>query len=273
MTLGPAYGGDSASIVNNVGTLYVKGDEFTDDSIRLVPQLANKLNVEMQLRTEGVWNSTGVQVRGTSLFLGDELIISSAGGLIRTFNLVEGLQSLVPHIDFDAGGTGFPAATILGPLQVRFVISNDDSSELIATQINVSDVPPVDFLATAQYFRTGSVVATAPVTFTFRRSSFSGPILWSKIVPTSLLDTPNTEFRIIFNGMLGAKQGDTVFGTFSSDEPFSLRTNPSQTVPWSAVDLHQISKEDLLTETLVLSSDLAITFANSLELARPNFVF
>lgn len=57
--------------------VYIKGCEFTDGSLRLLPDITSK-KIEFQLRTNGVWNETGIQA------VQDIFLIANDAGLIVT---------------------------------------------------------------------------------------------------------------------------------------------------------------------------------------------
>ena len=81
---------------NPTNFIYLKGDEDTDGSLRIVPDLDDEENFEFQLRTGGVWNDTGIQIAASTIHLGRDLRIGGAGDWVRLTNTAESLQALIP---------------------------------------------------------------------------------------------------------------------------------------------------------------------------------
>ncbi len=275
MVLPPAYGGgDTVTINNPVGTLYLKGNESTDGSIRLVPDATAEKNVEMQHRIDGVWNETGVQLNQASIAMGRELIIAAAGANIQTEALNEGKTFLAPKIEFSDEGATFPVAASTSPKFVKFVATADDSSELVGTLIPTIGSTPVPTLTSQLYLQAGSVAATKPVTVTFFRGSLNtDPILWQQEFPASVFGPANTEIVIPFNGLLDAAVDVPLLTEYTSAADFSLKTNAAQTAVTLSADFFLLGEHQVLTDNLILGNDLEIAFANSLDLVVPNLVF
>ena len=272
--LPPAYGGagDNVSITNPVGTIYVKGSEFVDGSIRLVPDAAG-VNVEMQQRADGVWNETGLQLNAETLHLGRELEISGSGGFLQTTNIDSGLSSLLPRIPFDNTGTEAPVSRSLSNKLIRVVVQPDESTEVIGKSIVSLVTPQLNALATQVYLKTGSVGATAPVLHTLRKGGPSGLIIWQRLHPTSVFGTPNVEIAIDFVGMIELVLSELIHASFTSDNDFSMKQNAAQTNSWTAIDFFRRGKDILLTDNFVLGNDLAVAFNNELQLVHSNPVY
>ena len=75
---------ESAANTYPGSTIYINGDSETDGSIRLVPDLSSGTELEVQRRSDGVWNDTGIVIAASTIYLGRELQISAAGEYMLT---------------------------------------------------------------------------------------------------------------------------------------------------------------------------------------------
>lgn len=245
---------------NPLRVVYIKGDELTDGSIRILPDLTGE-NAEFQLRTGGIWNDTGLQIAASSIALGRDLKLSGAGEFLQTASVNQASEALIPHTNFTDSGTNFPITPVLGQLIERVVAQPDDSDERVGTTLSTSILSPFNGLLPKAYARTGSVGATEPVCLTIRNGGPTGPIYWQRNLEAALLGTPNTEFEIDFEGFLQANIGILVHLEMVSDATFSLKTNPAG-VWWQALDFQVIAEEDLISDNLVLANDAGLVFQN-----------
>lgn len=255
---------------NPDGFVYIKGCEFTDGSIRLLPDDTSE-NVEFQLRTAGVWNETGIQIAGASIHIGRDLEMAAAGEYVRTHEIRDGQDSLIPHVFFNDTGTEFPHSPVLGKKVTRLVLQADNSSQIVGTDIQATSLSPANLLASRVYFQTGSIGATAPTTLTFRRDSISGPIFWQRVLPSSLMMTPNTEFIVDLFGFAEGDEGETIHIQFVSDETISLKSNSGGDL-WVAIDFFPLTEVDLLQENLLLAGDAGLIVTNDASFAVGNLI-
>lgn len=269
--LGPAYGDGFAGVATPGGFLYVEGDERTEGSLRLVPDASGK-NMEFQRLHEGVWNDTGIQIAASTVYLGRDMQISAGGEYIRQRVAVEDKSALVPHSEFtEAGGTIAPHTPVLSPKILRYVFQPDDSVDMIGRSFHWDMVAPLPTLWDRLYWKTGSVAATEPVLVAINRGAEHGELIWQRWFPASKFPA-NTEVEIELLGMLQSAPGGSYHSTVTSEADFSLKGNASG-LWWVAVDYHLLTEEELLTDTFVLSNELAIVFDNEGNLARANPVF
>jgi len=120
--------------VNPREILYIKGDANTNGSLRLMPDVTDE-NFEFQLRQDDVWNDTGIQIAASTIHLGRDLQMSGAGEFIRTTEVINDTESLVPHVTYDDDGTEIAHTPILGPKFTRFIVQSDDASEITGTTL------------------------------------------------------------------------------------------------------------------------------------------
>lgn len=273
MGLRPAYGDGFAGVGTPGGIIYVKGDATTEGSLRLVPDVLGE-NVEMQRRMDGVWNDTGIQIAASTVHLGRELQISGAGGHVRTYETNSDILALLPDIPFThAAGTGFPHASVLGPILTRVVVQSDESAEVVGTDLQSTYLNSSRSLTSKVYMKVGSVAATKPVTVTFRRESISGSILWQRNFPASMMAMPNVEFEVDLVGMVEAEANEQIHVQLASTAPMSLKTNAAQTNVWIALNFHLLAEEELLQDNLLLSNDAGIIFTNDGNLITADYEF
>lgn len=261
---------------NPDGFVYIKGCEFTDGSLRLLPDSVGE-NVEFQLRTDGVWNETGIQIAGTTIHVGRDLDISAAGEYIQTRENRTEENSLIPQVPFNDNGTGFPHTPVLGKKIVRVLLQPDESSEVTGTTLQTTTGNPLtrvvlgDVLASRFYLKTGSIGATAPTTITFRRGGALGPIFFQQILPVSLMELPNTEFSVDLFGFLEGDPEETVTVQLISDETISLKSDSSG-IFFGGIDGFPFSEVDLLQENLLLANDAGLIVTNNASFAVGNLI-
>jgi hypothetical protein len=217
-----------------------------------------------QLRTAGVWNDTGIQVAAATVALGRDVLLSAAGDWLQVSDNDGDVLSLTPHIEFDDAGTvPLPHTAILQPKVIRQVVQPDDSQERIGTSIHTLLLSPIKALRTKLYYRTGSVIATQPVTITIQKDNILGPIVFQKDLPAALLGIPNTEFSIDIDGAVEFDIGETVSILWASAATFSIRGNASNQ-NWVALDLFPLSEESIVTVQEGINRILTDVLGNTL---------
>ena len=101
---GPGANDRYAGVSNPGGKLYILGDEDTDGSIRFIfDTLGNVAAIER--REDATWNDTQLRVAASSLGIGWDTLLSSAGGWLLT-TVTSQMNSgtdlaLIPHVLFD----------------------------------------------------------------------------------------------------------------------------------------------------------------------------
>lgn len=274
--VGTTGGRASVKQSNPDGFVYIKGCEFTDGSLRLLPDSTSE-NIEFQLRTDGVWNETGIQIAGATIHVGRDLDISAGGEYIQTLEATANKNSLIPHVAFDDNGTGFPHNPVLGKKVVRLLLQPDESFEVTGTDLQVTTDNPLTnpntgaVLASRLYMKTGSIGATAPVTIVFRRGSSVGPVFFQQVLPVSLMGTPNTEFFINLFGFLEGTPGQDISIQLFSNEIFSLKSNSSG-VFFGGIDAFPLVEVDLLQDNLLLANDAGLIITNDASFAVGNLI-
>jgi hypothetical protein len=246
MALGTAYGIDV--VKENYGDkLYLSGNEFVDGSLRAIPDLVTGENFELQLRTNGVWNDTGLQIAASTVFLGRDLELKGAGDWVHTTDIQGDHKALVPHIEFtDAGGTVQSGhMPILTPLIENFPIQTDFSQEIVTQNYTVTQINPAELLAKRAHYKTGSVAATQPVNISYERPL--GTIFWTQNFPASRFPA-NTDVTIELKGLLEGFTNEEIITVITSVADFSLLGDLAGTA-YTLLDFYLLSEEQIMTST------------------------
>tara|TARA_R110000787_G_scaffold5761_2_gene20726 strand:+ start:14780 stop:15622 length:843 start_codon:yes stop_codon:yes gene_type:complete len=263
------------NFTNPSDVIYVKGNESTDGSIRLVPDVIGEVNVEVQLRTAGVWNTTGIQVSGETVQVGLNTALESGGDWLiqETVQSVE--IGIIPHLVFSDTGPELSCKfTKPGPLLIRQIANPSTAGEFTGTLANFTGNPPVGILNKSIYFMTGSTAATQPVRMQVAINNFAelgGELIYDRLHPAS--DFPaNTEINLPFIGFLEGNPIRFHYFSLSSDEDFSLLADATNLIPWVATDLHQIITEDLVTSTVGMNRVLITNAGDTISDNEGNLV-
>lgn len=239
-------GDPHVSVDNPIAIVYIRGNETTDGSIRLLPDTSTSENVEFQLRTEGVWNDTGIQIAASTIFLGRDLEIQGAGDWISTTDVQLDHLALIPHIEYDDEGTRDAAhIPILKPLVVDFPIQPIFDTEIITSSHIDVQINPLDLLAKDTKMKTGSVAATEPVTIEFSRPT--GVVFWKKNLPASQF-AAGVDVAIELDGLVEAFAGEIIETRITSAATFSLLGDSSGEA-YTLLSFFEISEEDIISST------------------------
>ena len=113
---------------NSTGNTYIKGDENTNNSIRLIDDNGTPV---FQKRINGVWNDSDLRVSGDSLHIGRDLSISAAGHhMVVSSKSGSGKFLLIPA-PFSDSGTNEPEMPILNVKETRIITQSDNTNEII----------------------------------------------------------------------------------------------------------------------------------------------
>ena len=255
-----------ANLANQSGDIYLKGDAFTDESIRLRSTTEDPLG-HIELREDGVFNDTGFRFASSSVNLGRDFKLSAVGGFMETQNLSEiddHLKALVPHIQFDINGTlGAAHMPVLDVRQTFAVFSGPATSQVTGTTLGqVFSAIPTRVLHSATH-TTGTIAATAPVQVSYYKGSDNtGSLLHRSNLPTSQLPA-SSAFTIVFDSDFGFENAQNIFFELVSANTISLATNAAGEIITSQ-NGHTLDELDVILDEFILTNDLSITFDNSL---------
>lgn len=253
-------------------TIYLSGDEFTDDSIRIIFDGSDTVS-SIELRTDGVWNDTGFRFASSLLSIGRDLKIGGVGGFIKTINVSEidqHINSLIPHIQFDAEGSLSAAhAPILDKLEDFVIFDGPATGEVSGTVIGqIFSVTPNTILHSHTH-TTGSIAATADVKISYYKGTDNtGTLLNSFNIPSSIMPA-STEFTIVYDDEFGFQDATNIFFDYVSDNSISLATNSDGDIITTHSG-HNIDEIDVVLAEFVLTSDAGIVFDNDLNIVIHN---
>ena len=237
------------SVVNHSGQLYIKGDEFTDGSQRLVPESPG-INSEIELRTSGIWSPTGLNLAPETLSLGRDLSIGSVGSDLLISSLEGDTERLALSVPYGFDGTGVPDTPVIGETQVRWISVPFFSEEKVAKEFSIQGGSVTENITHALYLKIGSVAPTSPVTVYFWKDHGSRTeenVYFQQTMPAS--DFPaDTEVRFVTRGGISTTPGELLTLSVESDEDFSLLGEfTSFNLFWVAGDLQFKVTEDVIT--------------------------
>jgi len=171
----------------------------------------------------------------------------------------------------DSGSNGTVYMPVISAKEMRVVthgvagddpeVEGDFTHEWGGTDYDYNTVPNQGYMASALYYKTGSIAATQPVTFTIHRGhDDTGPLVYSQAYPASKFPA-NSEVKIDLP-ILDYSEGAEFHGMLMSTANFSLITNADFSQPWRAVDRQKeehvaLLPADLVFPTIVQSSPAA----------------
>jgi len=259
--------------VNNPGTtVYITGNESTDDSLRYETVIFNsEIVTEIQKRIDGLWQPTSFKTGAESVLVGTLIKLSAAGShLITTDD--SGNTIFHAHSDFKDGVTT-RLSNIINALsfEERVIFRPDESGSFTGTSISTIDVNSATHLITeAFYFKTDAVAASEAVRIqAWQGTDDTGLLIFDQTYPAS--DFPaNTEIRLELEGFLEFNIGDTTFTRITSDANFSLRTDVPASTWWLAIDFSAVKNDDLLQTDEWISGD---SFTQGVLTTQDRFVY
>ncbi len=183
--------------------VYVKGDEFTDGSLRMIPDTEHEgTGIQFELRSDGVWNVTTIDLLGEdSVALGHSVELGLLGDHLRLLE-ADGDESIVPtrHYSNAAGSADADESIYLQPRQDKITLQPDDSGVITngGGSGTVSWIQNMSFEKTVDsiWIRPHSTFDTN-VEVTIRRDNASGGILMRHKFPASIfIAGADVEMRI-----------------------------------------------------------------------------
>lgn len=264
MSLGPAYGDGFAGTANPVipGTLYIKGSEFVDASIRLRVDDINPDLAVLELRESGVWNNTGLIISGDTLSLGREATLSAIGEFIVGFDAGVNRKAIHSHIHFSDEGTletGYFAK--LQAIINNFPIQLDDSVDIISNLIEHSFTAAGTFIVSVDNFKAGSVVPTGNIVLDVFRTAGAEPetLFYRENYPQALFDKPSgTEISLTLIPPQQISVGQFIRSEIYTDDGSDLSLLGDATGnPFFTASVQLLSEEPILTFNTASSKMLA----------------
>lgn len=262
--------------------VYIKGNEFTDGSIRFrfitrTSPDPQETFAHIELRgndtaeSVGVWNDTGMIFSSGSINLGRDLSLSAVGEFLQTFlastDPLLGTRSLhghnpyhpfsgtEPNPSLSPPASGFPIMPVLDfPVLVDIFPNTGPFTFITGTTISINfPTLPSRVLTQAQHF-VGTTAATSEVEITYAQNDV---ILTRFIIPASQMPA-STLLELDFTEEFGLG-GSGIVQTFTSDNDISLRENVSGDIVTRHDGFPQ-STQDIILEEFVVTDDLSIVF-------------
>lgn len=262
-------GGPDVTRRNRRETIYLKGDETTDGSIRIIID-ANDNVATVELRTSGVWNKTSFRFSTGSVDIGLDLKLQAAADFLKTRN-PSGFDThdiaLIPHIPFTPFGTLSPHTPITDTLKVEVFFSSP-VSQVTSTTISQVYLIPFAQIIKGITFQAGTLSASNEVVMsTHEGTDNTGVLIDQRILPASKF-LANNPVQIDFDSDIGFSENHVnIFIEMVSVNSFSLETDVGGNIITEFLT-QRLETRDLLYEDLILTNDLSFPFANDL-----SFVF
>lgn len=242
--------------------IYIKGDGDTDGSIRFQPDPIDTANAEIEYRTSGVWNTTGLDISGNTLWLGREMRISAFGEFIQGFDDFEDLLQIHPHIHYNNDGTSEGGYMPHLDPREQNTVQSDFSSEIIGSLLTFQTIPLPDTRITDEIIiRVGSVAPTGNVLVEGWRDAIGGTLpVMRTTYPAAALDQPEgTEIEVLLpNAIQFGNVGTYIRLTVDDDSDMSLQSD-SGGIPWMALRSWPLSDDAVITAPLVSKFITTIT--------------
>jgi len=240
---------------NSLQTLYCKGDESTDGSIRFfIDDIC-----QIQKRVSGSWNNTKLRTGGASLEIGYDLFIESAGGFIKIQNpsAFDGNQfSLVVDVPYDAGtGTLFPHFPIVDSVGILDIFT-DAISEVSGTTIDQTFTVTNAQIVESFIYEVGTVGASSEVVQTlYLGTDNTGIVLEKQTIPASEFPADST-VTIALNSTIGLSASQSnLHLELVTDTAFTLKTDVSSNILLT-LTTQLLEVRDILYDDLVYDASL-----------------
>ena len=225
--------------------LHVEGDKDTDGSSRFAMDVDTGYT-EIQQLVDGIWQPGDFETGPRSFWVGRNIGLAAAGHHLMTED-AEGRFHFLVHTDYDGHLSTSDAKTVVAYYYLTRVIAHDDDSATWSGTA-FSWVSPADYDALIHkgYFKTGPIAASAPVRIRcWEGASTSGTLIFDQYFPADSFPA-NTEIALEETGDTEVSYGNNYLTELSSTIPFSLRTNASGTLPWTAADASMTRHDNLL---------------------------
>ena len=253
--------GGNVSTGNPNDVVYIKGDDSTDGSIRLIPDISNSTEMEVQLRSNGVWNDTGIVIAASTVYLGRELQISGGGEYMLTKDQNTDIRSLIPHVRFDSvnGTDEIVVVPRVGAIATDQIIQSDDSGEVSGSTIQFVGGSTALILANALLLRTGAA-ATGDVTLQLHRDSYTEGLFYSRTYPQATF-TADSDITLATDGLVEFTANEVFYVTLTCTGTLTLKADVTNTTPYYGANFYTL-EEDTITPDEFGGATKYLTFDN-----------
>lgn len=226
--------------------IYLGGDADTDGSLRIIPDTSFGTEAEFQLRSNGVWNDTGILIAASTVYLGRELQLSGGGEFILTKDVSSDIRSLIPHVRFDTQGGTEETVVVpsVGAITQDFILQSDDTGEISAAAIQFTAASTALALANALLLRTGAA-ATGDVTVSLYRTSFTEDLFYQRVYPQSSFPA-NSDVTLTTDGLVELLENATFYIVITCTGVLTLKADVTNTTPYFGGNFYLLT-EDTIT--------------------------
>ncbi|MCP4493131.1 MAG: hypothetical protein GY820_38405 [Gammaproteobacteria bacterium] len=249
---GIAFPFTPVSIFNERDVAYIKGDEDTNGSLRLQPDLEHaQTGVQFELRQEGVWNVTNIDLIGEkSVALGHACEFGLAGAHCE-MSEANGNKALLPsrHFTDATGSADADESVLLSPIINESTIQPDDSGLLAATDASISweFEMGLEKLIYSVWIKP-SIAFDSNVEILLRKGSSTGGILHRRNYPASqFVAGVSVEFTI--PGMFEIDNFETIWFEIIPEGgigTISLEADVTNLIPWLALTYYEQERVPLM---------------------------
>lgn len=254
---------------NPIGVLYLSSgttppplidDIHPDGSIRLVPSSLDEFH--FQRKMNGIWGDASLLASSSSLRLGRDLSIESAGSWIQTTSNSQsvGAKRLIPHVHYNnnIGSFGIHAPAV-AKMEFRHIFIGELDEQTEGTVLTTTlpgeglDSQHDGVFVTKMYLTTGTIAATDEVTLSIHNTSELGAQYFKETFPASTFPA-NSEIELDFYGVIQVVNVSPTFFKLSSNQPISImRSNTAGGIWWLGADIQSFRAYKLLEDRMVLN--------------------
>lgn len=246
-------GSVNVGVNNPSDALYIKGNDTTDGSLRIIPDTSFQTEAEFQLRTDGVWNDTGILIAASTVYLGRELQISAGGEWVLTKDAGTDIRSLIPHVRFDpASGTDETIVVpVVGALNEDVIIQPDDTGEAEQNSFQFLGASAFLVLANALILKTGSTSATDNVTVKLYRDGFGTGLFYQRTYPQASFPA-DTDITLTTDGLVELFENEVFYIDITVDDGgfLSLKTDVTNTTPYWGGNFYFVTEDTITPDQL-----------------------
>ncbi len=263
---GNIFGGDSGETINGS----IRG--FVVETVGVIPGV---LSIEIRSGAEGA--EQGAWVLGSLLFadgsvrLGLDGKISWSAGFVETTSLSSPAghnRALIPHTEFNEFGTLLSHAPQLNEVH-PFVFFDTPVSQITSAVIGQILTSADAVVIDKGFWEVGNAGATENVVLRVfvgtDNTNPTGPFFENTYIPSQFAADSTAE--IDFQDGFGFDEGGQFFLEFSSDAPFSLKTDAGGNIVTS-FSLHDLFEVGMITTDLILDNNLDPLLDNDLNMMQ-----
>jgi len=262
-------GGPDVTRRNGQQILYVKGDDVTDGSIRIIFDDNDDISsIQRRTGTKGQpddrdWGETGFLFSSSSISLGRDMIVSATSGFIETTNpsqIVGHQKALIPHIQFNDLGTTEPHTPVAGPQQTVPIISNPVGQVVGTTISQVYNLIPSSIL-NAFILLAGTLSASSMVTVKIFIGTDNTGFLADKrnLAPNELI--AGQPVVVNYANDFGFEAANAIFLELTSATSFSLQVDAIGELITTLIG-HELRELELLGLNQVIKNDAGQVIKN-----------